>query len=150
MVTGSTFSGIIVGLGFVGGFGPVSNVELFGNTVDGSGGSGILLGAASASDVSYNTVTGNMGNGITLIGSTGNTIEENAASSNGGDGMNIDATSTGNQIEENTANGNTDFGYEDATAGGGTLGTANTYVDNRCLVNGNAGSDPSGLCVPQP
>lgn len=150
VVTGSGGSGIIVGLGFVGGFGPVTNVKLSKNTVVGSGSNGILLGAADSSEVSKNTVTGNTGNGISLIGSIGNEIEKNTASSNGGDGIDLNSTSTGNVLEKNTANGNGDFGYDDATAGGGTLGTANTYEDNRCTLNTTAGSDPSGLCVPQP
>jgi len=66
-----------------------------------------------------------------------------------GTGFHLSTSSDGNTLEDNDAKNNDGFGFKDLSSGGGTEGTANTYTDNKCVANGDGGSDPTGLCSPQ-
>ena len=101
---------------------------------------GILVGSSG------NTLIGNVANSNVLTGifvesASGNTLTKNTANLNGEDGFHLEGTNT---IKGNTANSNGTFGYE-AT---GSIGLI--FSKNRCSGNGSGGSDPSGLCLPQP
>ncbi|MGH7934616.1 MAG: right-handed parallel beta-helix repeat-containing protein [Candidatus Binataceae bacterium] len=72
------------------------------------------------------------------------TILNNLLTRNKGDGIFIDTGNAGNLVSQNFARGNTGFDCDDASNGGGTLGTANTWLDNV----GKA-SSPAGLCAPR-
>lgn len=52
----------------------------------------------------------------------------------------------GNLFEANKASHNGFYGFEDSTRDGGTAGTANTYMGNRCRHNDSGPSFPAGLC----
>jgi len=60
-----------------------------------------------------------------------------------------DFNTDGNTLEDNKAKNNDGFGFKDLSRDSGTSETANTYTDNKCSANGDAGSDPTGLCSPQ-
>jgi len=55
-----------------------------------------------------------------------------------------------NELVGNIADSNRFNGYLDLTKGKGTAGTANNYLANECNNNEQAGSNPTGLCDPQP
>lgn len=115
--------------------------------------------------------TQNNGFGISLFSANGNTLEKNRAIRNVGDGVlvscecdytvnpncgtpcsgsaDFQASAHDNGLKSNVANQN-DIGFFDDSVGGGTLGTDNIYTANKCAGNITAGSDPSGLCTPQP
>jgi len=79
-----------------------------------------------------------------------NTLIGNLAFKNLLSGFLLTSGSDNNTLEDNKAKNNDDFGFEDDTTGAtGTGITDNTYADNKCVANGTAGSDPTGLCSPQ-
>ena len=80
-----------------------------------------------------------------VIKGSGNTITENDAKNNTGDGFKATSASSGNNFVGNNAKANTGFGFNDDSAG-----PANTYNINKCNGNTAGGSDPTGLCSPQP
>jgi parallel beta-helix repeat protein len=55
-----------------------------------------------------------------------------------------------NLVSNNVANGNLEYGYLDVSTGSGTAGTANVYLFDHCGGNLFGGSNPTGLCMPQP
>ena len=79
---------------------------------------------------------------------------ENIAQENEENGFSI-SDSSGNSLIDNISNsngygGSGGFGYFDDTVGEGTSGTDNAYSENNCETNSSGGSDPTGLCSPQP
>ncbi len=121
-----------------------SNNTIQNNTVVYAGLSGIRV-----RDSSFNIVRGNTvsrakgfdlsnpawGNGITLENATGNTLDSNVVHQNARHGIYVDADSSGNLIKLNLSFDNAQvdpsaFDYNDASSGGGTAGTANTYQGN--------------------
>ena len=74
---------------------------------------------------------------------TGNTISANLVMDNDLDGIHLDLNSSGNTISGNTAMGNGaaigGFDLFDASMGGGTAGTANTWAGNKALTRSPAG-----------
>jgi parallel beta-helix repeat protein len=120
------------------------NNEILNNTVISAGLTGIRI-----RDSSFNTVRGNLvtrskgfdlsdpawGNGITLQGATHNKVESNVVKENARHGIYVDAGSSDNLIQSNVSLDNarvdtTAFDYNDNSNGGGTAGTANTYLNN--------------------
>lgn len=166
-VTGST----CVGCGAFRLRGESDDNTLFNNTADGNAGRGFLLDFSSGNELKNNRATGNGNRGFDLtLSSDGNILWNNEAIDNGSAGFVVAASmgnilknnrSTGstsegfaifsvaNTFTGNTANDNGTHGFLDSTGGGGTLGTGNVYVNNRCRDN-LTGSSPSGLCTPQP
>ncbi|MEM2760621.1 MAG: right-handed parallel beta-helix repeat-containing protein, partial [Nitrososphaerales archaeon] len=88
-------------------------------------------------------------NGYSIEGS-GNKLTGNLGKKNTGDGFFAAMTSSGNTFTSNRGIENGSFGFNDDSTGAGTAGTNNTYVKNRCRDNVVGGSQPSGLCIPQP
>jgi hypothetical protein len=88
--------------------------------------------------------------GFLITGDDG-VFDGNRARNNGDDGFEATVASSSNTFDSNRSNQNGDvmseFGYNDDSVGGGTLGTDNTYSGNKCKNNSGGGSDPSGLCT---
>ena len=138
----------------------VSNVQVTSNGGDGVRlrGSGATLEASviarnegagvdvtgSGNRVSLLQLDSNGGDGLRLAG-TGNLASRNIAQRNGGHGLEIQGASA--TLDRNRAPNNGGFGITDDSTGGGTSGTANTYVSNTCGRGNDAGiSSPPGLC----
>ncbi len=132
--------------------GPGSNVMK--NRVFSNGDNGILLDGINNYEVNNNKASKNKGHGISIIGSVNdgfeNKISKNWAWRNALSGFNADMYSFDNEFNNNKSFRNEEFGYVDDSTGSGTGGTANTYVNNKCWKNVLGGSNPSGLCGPQP
>jgi parallel beta-helix repeat protein len=112
-------------------------------------GNGIVIGSSGITlNCAGHTISGTSGSvaGISLLGVTTVTVK-NCHVTGFASGIYLGASSS-NKLTGNTANGN--YGYYDDSVGSGTAGTANTYPLDECISNGNAGSDPTGLCTPQP
>lgn len=124
------------------------------NRVWRNGDNGILLDGINNYEVNNNKVLKNKGHGISIIGSVNdefeNRISKNWAWGNALSGFNADMYSFDNEFNNNKSFRNKEFGYVDDSTGSGTGGTANTYVNNKCWKNVLGGSNPSGLCGPQP
>jgi len=127
-----------------------SNDLLKGNFFLNNGGDGLNLFESPAIQNSLpgNTISGNMiknngGDGIHLIQSNDNTISGNLVMANDRDGIDLDINCNSNTISGNTAMGNGDafggFDLSDASDGGGTAGTANTWAGNKALTRSPAG-----------
>ncbi len=84
--------------------------------------------------------------GFALGLASSNTLASNTANGNYQDGFLLEAVSSFNTLAFNVANNNAGYGYNDASSGSGTSGTANTYVDDLCSGNAAGGSSPAGLC----
>jgi parallel beta-helix repeat protein len=109
-------------------------------------GDGIQLdgvGSANPTTVNGNTATGNFEYGIAVYSSAHMSVINNHANSNF-DGIYIDSGSGANGVQSNVAKANGRYDYEDLSSGGGTSGTADTWVTNTCkpLLD----SSPEGLC----
>jgi hypothetical protein len=97
--------------------------------------------------VDGNDVGGNAGSGILLLGASSNLVGWNEVEKNGTagpdttDGIRVNSSSSNNQIRSNFMDDNVTHDCHDASAGGGTAATANTWVDNR----GETQNRP-GLC----
>ena len=138
---------------------------LTGNTANSNVERGIELDASNGNTLTRNTANSNSV-GIELVGADGNTLTSNTANSNsiygiliqsaannflqkntaslnitGGFGLSAD---TNTALKGNTANSNGLFGYISA----GSTGLITSK--NKCSGNGSGGSDPTGLCLPQP
>lgn len=86
--------------------------------------------------------------GLCLFGS-GHAVTRNVVSGNASDGIQVGVevnATTGLVFERNSSKGNGGFGILDSTVGGGTSGTANTYIGNICSANREGASSPAGLC----
>lgn len=93
------------------------------------------------------TISGNrvrMGNqgGFDFRGVTNSDITNNFVHVSGY-GINLNGTSSGNSISDNDFDGSIAMDCVDTSIGSGTLGTANTYTNNK----GDA-SEPDGICTP--
>jgi len=121
-------------------------------TISGRTGStnvGINITGQSGVAVKNCVITG-FSYGILIANSSHDFINNNTAIENGVDGFYLNATSNSTTLFQNTANGNGNYGYYDLSAGSGTAGTANSYLEDECSGNTNGGSSPSGLGTPQP
>ncbi|MGP3920748.1 hypothetical protein [Nonomuraea sp. 10N515B] len=102
---------------------------------------------ATGVNIALNRVNGMIEDGIVAeTGSlTNSLIARNNVARNGQDGIHIDngTGNSGNVIRFNAARLNAAFDCHDETTGGGTLGTANTWLRNRGTT-----SSPAGLCRP--
>lgn len=89
--------------------------------------------------VSQNLTTYNTFDGISLYSTTGAVIKRNSSYSNGFDGIYLASDATGNTIRRNNALFNLFFDAQDDSGGGGTGGTANTWLRNRCDTDNKNG-----------
>ncbi len=138
----------------------IKNNEAYGGTFDGLdvvGSSGATLENNKAHDNAFdgiylndtgsgntlknNELTGNGEDGINLDSANDNALENNKTKGNTRDGVHADSSSTGNTIKNNDAKTNTQFDCHDLSAGAGTAGTANFWLNDK----GDT-SSPLGLC----
>ena len=94
--------------------------------------------------VRANHITGNAGSGIALFGANSNLLKTNDVEQNGvpgdtTDGIRVDSGSTNNQILENHMSGNQTHDCHDDSAGGGTAGTANFWINDKGLTENRPG-----------
>ena len=163
--TGVTVKNVIVKNFEVGIF--LSNSDgntLTSNTANSNTGDGISLEGSDGNTLKNNTANSNVNEGILLNLSNGNTLTSNTANSNsfgiliiGSNNvlqrntasLNIQSgfllnTDTNTTLKGNTANSNGAFGYKSVSS------TGLIFSKNKCSGNGSGGSDPTGLCLPQP
>jgi parallel beta-helix repeat protein len=126
-----------------------TRIDVIANTVTYFGDSGIRLRDGTSNllvrgNVLLNNGTGGFpetGDGISVEGSFNNNIDGNVAKYNGRNGIAVDVDSSNNTIQNNVAVRNNarnaapdpvfgGYDYFDASIGGGTAGTANTYKKN--------------------
>jgi parallel beta-helix repeat protein len=106
-------------------------------------------GPALSNRIDNNRFDRNKGSGIFLENGQTNTVRGNHVRSNGTtggdttDGIRVSAVSTNNTINSNFMRGNVTHDCHDDSHGLGTLGTANTWLNNL----GDT-SQPAGLCRP--
>ena len=108
-----------------------------------------FCGQATALTIRQNEITDNAGSGIALFDADSNLFKSNHIERNGvpagdtTDGFRVDTKSNGNRILENRLNTNEAHDCHDESAGDGTAGTANSWINNR----GETQNRP-GLCRP--
>lgn len=105
---------------------------------------GVRLANAVNANVFENNLSNNDGNGIRLgggLGVTDSRVSNNETNGNDMNGIVADANSARNTIDRNRAQGNTLFDCRDDSAGTGTAGTANYWIQDI----GNTQNRP-GLC----
>ncbi len=125
-----------------------SNSRFVNNLVDNAPGYGFFINSASNNHFIHNRII-DTGSGMLAFFSNGNLFVNNNATGNGFNGITM-ASSSGNLLTNNFAKANSNYGFADDTIGSGTVGTANVYLNDRCVSNFIGGSSPTGLCSPQP
>ncbi|MDZ7688035.1 MAG: right-handed parallel beta-helix repeat-containing protein [Halobacteriales archaeon] len=113
------------------------------NIVEDNGEAGIRLGGAPGSDVDNNTLVNNTATengiyGIWLVGTDDNELRENRANENTNTGIYLNRTSTGNEIRDNTANDN---GRQEGPPPAGTYGIWLEEGSNDNEIVGNEAFD---------
>ncbi len=104
---------------------------LSGNVVSGTtSGSGISLVKDDNTTLLANATNRNAVDGISLQTSCHDAISGNNASANLNDGIDVDSHSMANTFTQNTALRDGNLDLQDASAGAGTDGTANTWRNN--------------------
>lgn len=101
---------------------------------------GIIFQEETDVRASQNLTTDNTYDGISLYTTTGAVIERNDSYSNGFDGIYIYFDSSNNTIRRNKSLFNPSLDAEDISIGGGTAGTANTWIRNRCDTDNRDGA----------
>ncbi len=129
----------------------ISDNNVFANRSDGiqlCGVADFLCDPIMNVSVRNNHVYGNLGSGISLIGNaSSNTLKNNKVENNGtagddtSDGIRVESAATGNTIQGNHLHGNVTHDCHDDSAGSGTGGTANLWLDD----HGTTQNRP-GLC----
>ena len=92
--------------------------------------------------INENDIENSGDDGISLFDGTSNRFEENEITGSALDGIRASAATSTNRFEDNEVAGSGVFSCEDASTGGGTAGTANTWDENE----GEAPSSPLGIC----
>jgi parallel beta-helix repeat protein len=119
--------------------------RLVDNDISGADTYGIWLLSSSEGASKDNLVIGNRlrssGTGIFLDGATENTVTRNLSIKNTVDGIRASSGSLANSFVNNIMRFNGEHDAHDESTGGGTAGTANTWVRNMCRT-----SLPAGLC----
>jgi parallel beta-helix repeat protein len=112
--------------------------------------SGIRVEASNGAQVKRNVILRNALDGIRITDASNNTVAGNNSLHNGRDGIRVEAGSaSNNQIVSNTLMQNAEHDAHDDTAGPGSGGTANYWIDNSgktqnrpgLLKNGTTTSD---------
>jgi parallel beta-helix repeat protein len=117
----------------------------FGGDPENGTGAGILLFEPGVGevDVDNNDASAN-DDGIVLSDADGQSIDNNESHDNVlFDGIFVDQDSTGNSLKNNEALRNAALDCEDASVGGGTAGTANSWKNDTGVTQ-----DPPGICRP--
>jgi len=124
------------------GFGVSGNMDTVkGNFANNNVLAGLVVGGSNGT-VSQNVAKANGLVGIELD-TTNSSVSGNLALNNSGNGIQLGAMSSGNTISGNMAMGNGDalggFDLFDASTGGGTAATANTWAGNKAKTRSPAG-----------
>jgi parallel beta-helix repeat protein len=106
---------------------------------------GIVVAGANAIVDRNRAIGTTNGPGFTIAG-VGHQVSRNSAHHTKGGYSGFSVSATDSTFTRSCNDHNTGFGIDDDTAGHGTEGTANTYVNNNCVANGLGFSDPPGLC----
>ena len=130
----------------------VHHNRITGNSYTGAGaaGTGVILFQADGSGlaVGFNKVWEN-DDGISLYDVDGALVEHNYSHDQRVfDGVYADAGSTGNRIEHNRMEGNAEHDCHDDSAGAGTAGTANFWIENHGLTENRPGLCKKATFVP--
>jgi parallel beta-helix repeat protein len=144
LVRASTFDGIALI--------PAAGNQVAHNKTSDNSGPGIALYDSSQNNTLHNNeVKDNADSGILLDDADNNTVANNQVMNNGTesgdttDGIRVNMASTGNMIQRNELRNNVTHDCHDDSAGPGTAGTANFWLDN----HGGSENRP-GLCKPEP
>ena len=122
-------NGISVGNAFAAG--PNAGLVITRNLIGDARSNGIILRDADGARVKRNTVLRSGMNGIYLTeDSDGNEVAGNNSLHNAIDGIRVDSDSSNNRIVSNNLKRNGEHDAHDDTAGGGSGGTANYWIDN--------------------
>jgi parallel beta-helix repeat protein len=114
-----------------------------GDVIDDNDGTGILVfEVAGGVTVHENTLYLN-DLGFALGTASGVLVDNNTTTSNTFDGLRAESDTSGNTFQGNKSSSNGMHDCHDASTGGGTAGTANTWKDNQ----GNT-QTPAGICKP--
>ena len=112
------------------------------NTLIENGRDGIRISDSDNNIIRLNNATDNNLNGIMLFNNAdSNTIKKNTSNNNGRDGISVCGECDFNILTLNTANSNERDGFVDDT-----VPLSNTYKNNKCSLNDEDDSMPSGLC----
>lgn len=107
----------------------------------------VLQTDANGNTLSRNLADNNNDDGFIVLGASNNSFRMNT-STNNKFGFALLSDTSGNTLDRNTADANSQVGFLDQSIGGtGDAGTDNHYVNNSCVGNTVAGSDPIGLCI---
>jgi uncharacterized repeat protein (TIGR01451 family) len=109
---------------------------------------GILLGDSRFNILKGNTSNDNGADGINVGDADNNILMKNWTEGNSGDGVLICARN--NSIKKNTSVDNTGYGFRIPIGPCRETVPPNTFAKNKCTENDAGGSDPTGLCSPQP
>ena len=143
LVRASSFDGIALF--------PATSSQVAHNKMSDNTGPGIGLYDSQNNTLHNNQVKDNADSGILLDNANTNTVANNQVMNNGTDngdttdGIRVNMTSEGNTIQRNELRNNLTHDCHDDSAGPGTAGTANFWLDN----HGGTENRP-GLCRPEP
>jgi parallel beta-helix repeat protein len=123
---------------------PNSPVTIADNEITGRAGGGITAIFAPKLVIEKNLISGNGGRGIELLGSNDCDVIANEVRANARSGIFVEGEN--NRLLRNRSVGNAKnaegFDLHDTTTGGGTAGTANTWIGNRCGT-----ANPEAICA---
>jgi parallel beta-helix repeat protein len=130
---------------------PATGSQVVHNKTSENTGPGIGLYDSENNTLHNNQVKENADSGIFLDNADDNTVANNQVMNNGTDsgdttdGIRVNSASEGNTIQKNELRNNVTHDCHDDSAGPGTAGTANFWLDN------NGGTENrQGLCKPEP
>jgi nitrous oxidase accessory protein NosD len=146
LVDHNTLSSNDIGVGM---FEPAQGSSTTHNRVRASTFDGISLSPATGHRVAFNKTERNGGSGVLLDNARGNEVDGNDVRRNGTesgddttDGIRVTASSISNTLRNNHLKFNVTHDCHDDSAGPGTAGTANFWIDNHGQT-----SQPPGLCA---
>lgn len=109
------------------------------NQSENNRGFGLSLNGSSGNLVEKNMLVGNTEGGVRLNNSATNTVQANHIRRNGRDGIRAEANSRDNTIEQNLIATSVEHDAHDESAGAGTAGTANFWIENHCETENRPG-----------
>jgi parallel beta-helix repeat protein len=109
-----------------------ANSVVTNNQSDDNGAAGVQLNAATGSLVEKNELFRNQDGVRMFNNAAANTVQSNHIRRSSRDGIRAEMMSLDNTIERNIIGGSGEHDAHDDSAGPGTGGTANFWIDNRC------------------
>lgn len=117
----------------------VNNVVM-NNQSDDNGTAGVLFNGASSNLVEKNQLFRNRQDGVRIFNNAAaNIIQSNHIQRSGRDGIRAEVTSRDNTIERNVIGESAEHDAHDDSAGAGTGGSANFWIDNHCETENRIG-----------